>query len=93
MELKLSLNTFLDKLMVSFEIEKEKNNQLKLHLINCRLTATLFLVDQYEDVIQCLTYKNTNNLGQSIKNIKDSQALREMPIQSCSVEKKKICNL
>lgn len=32
--------------MVSFEIEKEKNNQLKLHLIDTRLTTTLFLLDQ-----------------------------------------------
>jgi hypothetical protein len=93
MELKQSLTTFLDSLMVSFEIDKEKNNQLKLHLINCRLTATLFLIDQYEDVIQCLTYRNTNNLGQSIKDIKDSQSLREMPIHSSSTNKSKICNL
>jgi hypothetical protein len=40
-----------------------------------------------------LTYRNTNNLGQSIKDIKDSQSLREMPIHSSSTNKSKICNL
>jgi hypothetical protein len=75
-ELKSTLLTFLDKLVVNFptnfEINKDKNSQLKLHLMHTRLTTTLFMIDQAEDSIQCVTYKNTNHLGQIIMAVEDS---------------------
>ena len=92
-ELKQALLTFLDDIMVNFEIEKEKNNQLKLHLIDTRLTTTLFLLDQSEDSIQSLTYRNTNNLGQIIMDVQDSKEVRELPVSAAFPNRDRICNL